>query len=178
MLALLKAIDPVHAFTSDPSCNPIIYEMLYHACEVEIHDGVSGVALLDELHQVLTAHRNSYKGHETVVRGFLWQYQVEKFVTIAVKAGLHKYVAHNLAIRPQYLRQVYHWPLLALAVESPVVEDINHPGYSTHLILDADMARILLHCGADPNGKFLGIVTDTDEHQYCIVWKAFSISLL
>jgi hypothetical protein len=172
----------------DPHCNekyeyieydPLIYEMLYHARGVEIHDGVSEVALLDELHWVLIAHRDANRGHEAYITGFMWQYRVEKFVAIVVKAGLHKYVAQKLDILPQYLRQVYYWPLLAFAVESPVdpvvtESGIPSPNYgNAQVVLDADMARILLDRGADPNEKFLGRVKNEVDPQYCTVWEAF-----
>jgi hypothetical protein len=94
MLAFVKAMEPHrNGRYSNGEYDQLIYEMLYYAREAEIHDRVSEVALLDELHRDLIAHRDANRGHEALITGFMWQYRVEKFAATVVKAGLHKYVA-------------------------------------------------------------------------------------
>jgi hypothetical protein len=94
---------------------------------------------LDEIYRVLSEVREGFN--------------IEDFMKVITRAGLHLYVAHKLDERPQKLPKGCLKSLLdiALGFEHTVAQRERRPDEEYGTSIDVDMVRVLLERGVNPN---------------------------
>jgi hypothetical protein len=141
-LALAKAYPgSMHLERSDPDEINLFLDLLFYAKDVETFSGHSEVLILDEIYRVLSE---------------IWQgFNIEDFLKVITREGLHLYVAHKLDERPQKLPKGCPKSLLdmALGCENTVAQRERRPGEEYGTSIDVNMVRVLLERGVNPNGS-------------------------
>ncbi|KAE8447855.1 hypothetical protein EG329_010084 [Mollisiaceae sp. DMI_Dod_QoI] len=165
MLAQVKALKAM-GFGGYSACKESVKEMFYYAREVEIHNGISEVALLEELDRALQ-HTEVDKKTTSASQGIWLQQGSARFLAMATEAGLHLYVGHKIDSKSELLLKSPE-PLLGLAC------GLHPSGQSLRMDrvsygetgIDIDMVHALIDRGADPNGR-------TQSPDSRTVWEAF-----
>jgi hypothetical protein len=155
------------------SMSLMVREMLYYVYEVEIHNGVPEVQLLDELYASLLKRRADMKTLLGKLHGFpapkgppfLESFDIKWFAIMVIRKRLVLYLQHLLRREPSLINStanqstILHKALSSVAIpHAPSVDPMND--------LTVSIVSILLDAGCDPNGKGPGRLT---------IWSTFLV---
>ncbi|KAM3070002.1 hypothetical protein ACMFMF_008353 [Clarireedia jacksonii] len=155
------------------SMSLMVREMLYYAYEVEIHNGVSEVQLLDELYASLLESRAGMKALMGKTHGFpatkgsafLVSFNVRWFAIMVIQKRLVLYLQHLLRREPSLIQSTStHLALLHKALSSVAVP--HGPSADPMNDLTVSIVSMLLDAGCDPNEKVSGNLT---------IWSTFLV---
>ena len=139
--------------------------VLHHAYEVEICNGTSEIAVLDELQRVLSVHdpgpsKDFYRVISTVSNDtvtyeeYMFNRNWHQFIKMAIDSRLLLYVTSTIDRNPQCL----HWdggvPLLHHTLQV-FLQNLVCNSKDRYQKIDVEMVRMLLDRGADPNQKLI-----------------------
>lgn len=170
MLALIKALPMYNGFEAELNhLFSLVDEFMHYAHDIEIEYSKDpnetrkrcvdiGIELLDKLDLVCTVHAKDSKVHQThwtnardIPRGRYQEYKQKTFLASAIQARLTLYVKYKLDKCPELLREKRGRPYLDYALRPKMVTPIELADQDASP--DADMVRLLLERGANPNQK-------------------------
>ncbi|PQE13327.1 Vegetative incompatibility HET-E-1 protein [Rutstroemia sp. NJR-2017a BVV2] len=142
------------------SMSLMVREMLYYAYEVEIHNGVSEVQLLDELYASLLKRRADMKALWGRLHGFpapkvpqfLESLDLKWFAIMVVQKRLVLYLQHLLQREPLLIKSTANQSAILHKALSSVATP-HAPSVDPMSDLTVSIVSILLDAGCDPNGK-------------------------
>jgi hypothetical protein len=155
------------------SMSLMVREMLYYAYEVEIHNGVSEVQLLDELYASLLKRRADMKALLGKLHSFpapkgspfLESVDIKLFAIMVIQKRLVLYLQHLLRREPLLIKSTANQSaILHKALSS--VSTPHAPSGGPMSDLTVSIVSILLDAGCDPNGKGPGKST---------IWSTFLV---
>ena len=141
-LAQMKALQYRRGRQGQDAMEDIFEDLVYYAREVEVHDGIAQVKLVDEAERVLIHHP------------ILWTHRKHRNSFLDYVWGLQLYVTEKLTHQPESIHTEDDRPILDYVL-NPM--NPKRPMKSTYKrVISEQVVKLIFRCGADPNQAWSG----------------------